>query len=139
MVAWRRSGPGARGREPRVRHSTDPRRGAPTVDSAVHADPEPQPPPPPRLPEALDGGDHLRQFGTQITQLALPLIATTTLDVSPFEVGLLTTIEFLPFILFSLPAGVWVDRLPRRPILIAGDSRVPWRSSRSRSPSSSTR
>jgi len=60
-------------------------------------------------------------FGSAITQLALPLIAATTLDVRPFEFGLLTTIEFLPFILFSLPAGVWVDRLRRRPILIAGD------------------
>jgi MFS family permease len=30
----------------------------------------------------------------------------------------LTTAEFLPFLLFTLPAGVWVDRLPRRPILI---------------------
>ena len=60
-------------------------------------------------------------FGSSITQLALPLIAATVLRVSPFEFGLLTTIEFLPFILFSLPAGVWVDRLRRRPILIAGD------------------
>jgi MFS family permease len=60
-------------------------------------------------------------FGSSITQLALPLIAATTLEVSPLEFGLLTTIEFLPFILFSLPAGVWVDRLRRRPILIAGD------------------
>ena len=60
-------------------------------------------------------------FGTAITQLALPLIAATVLDVTPFEFGLLTTIEFLPFILLSLPAGVWVDRLRRRPILIAGD------------------
>jgi MFS family permease len=60
-------------------------------------------------------------FGSAITQLALPLIAATTLNVTPFEFGLLTTIEFLPFILFSLPAGVWVDRLQRRPILIAGD------------------
>ena len=60
-------------------------------------------------------------FGSAITQLALPLIAATVLDVTPFEFGLLTTIEFLPFILLSLPAGVWVDRLRRRPILIAGD------------------
>jgi MFS family permease len=60
-------------------------------------------------------------FGTAITQLALPIIAATVLQVSAFEFGLLTTIEFLPFILFSLPAGVWVDRLRRRPILIAGD------------------
>ncbi len=60
-------------------------------------------------------------FGSAITQLALPIIAATTLDVTPFEFGLLTTIEFLPFILFSLPAGVWVDRLRRRPILIVAD------------------
>ena len=60
-------------------------------------------------------------FGSSITQLALPLIAATVLNVSPFEFGLLTTIEFLPFILFSLPAGVWVDRLRRRPVLIAAD------------------
>ncbi len=60
-------------------------------------------------------------FGSAITQLALPLIAATVLKVGPFEFGMLTTIEFLPFILLSLPAGVWVDRLRRRPILIAGD------------------
>jgi MFS family permease len=60
-------------------------------------------------------------FGSAITQLALPIIAATYLSVTPFEFGLLTTIEFLPFILLSLPAGVWVDRLRRRPILIAAD------------------
>jgi MFS family permease len=60
-------------------------------------------------------------FGSAITQLALPLIAATVLQVGAFEFGLLTTIEFLPFILLSLPAGVWVDRLRRRPILIAAD------------------
>jgi MFS family permease len=66
-------------------------------------------------------GQTVSVFGTAITQLALPIIAATTLRVSPFEFGLLTTIEFLPFILLSLPAGVWVDRLRRRPILIAAD------------------
>ena len=60
-------------------------------------------------------------FGTQVTLLALPLVAATILKVTPFEFGLLATIEFLPFILLSLPAGVWVDRLRRRPILIVGD------------------
>ncbi|MES2211118.1 MAG: MFS transporter [Chloroflexota bacterium] len=63
----------------------------------------------------------ISQFGSQITGLALPLVAATILQVSPFEFGLLTTIEFLPFIFLSLPAGVWVDRLRRRPILIIGD------------------
>jgi MFS family permease len=60
-------------------------------------------------------------FGTQISQLALPLAAVLVLDASAFEVAALGTVEFLPFILFTLPAGVWVDRLRRRPILIAGD------------------
>ena len=40
---------------------------------------------------------------------------------APFEVAPLGTIEFLPFLLLTLPAGVWVDRLPRRAVLIVGD------------------
>lgn len=63
----------------------------------------------------------ISQFGTQVSLLAIPLVAVTLLHATPFEVALLGTIEFLPFILFSLPAGAWVDRLRRRPILIAGD------------------
>jgi len=61
------------------------------------------------------------ELGTQVTVLALPLAAIGPLHATPFEVGSLTTAEFLPFILVGLPAGVWVDRLRRRPILIAGD------------------
>jgi MFS family permease len=61
------------------------------------------------------------QFGTQISLLALPLVAILVLDASAFEVALLGVIDFLPFILFTLPAGVWVDRMRRRPILIIGD------------------
>lgn len=69
----------------------------------------------------LWSGQTISQFGTQISQLALPLVAVLVLDASTFEVAALGTVEFLPFILFTLPAGVWVDRLRRRPILIAGD------------------
>ena len=69
----------------------------------------------------LWSAETISQFGTQVSQLALPLVAILVLDASAFEVAALGTIEFLPFILFTLPAGVWVDRLPRRPILIAGD------------------
>jgi MFS family permease len=60
-------------------------------------------------------------FGTQVSQLAIPVIAVLILGAPPFEVALLGTFEFLPFLLFTLPAGVWVDRLPRRRILISGD------------------
>ena len=60
-------------------------------------------------------------FGTQVSQVAIPFIAAVLLKSSAGEVGLLTTIEFLPFILFTLPAGVWVDRFPKRRILVIGD------------------
>jgi MFS family permease len=69
----------------------------------------------------LWSAETISQFGSQVGGLALPLVAILVLDASAFEVAALTTVEFLPFILFTLPAGVWVDRLPRRPILIAGD------------------
>jgi MFS family permease len=65
--------------------------------------------------------ESISQVGTQVTQLALPLAAIVVLEATPFEVALLGTVAFLPFILLGLPAGVWVDRLRRRPILIAGD------------------
>jgi MFS family permease len=69
----------------------------------------------------LWSGQTISQFGTQISQLAIPLAAILVLDASAFEVALLGTVEFLPFLLFALPAGVWVDRLRRRPILVIGD------------------
>src|SRR5207249_7318784 len=60
-------------------------------------------------------------FGSQVSTIAIPTIAILTLGATTFEASLLFFFEMLPFILFTLPAGVWVDRLRRRPILIAGD------------------
>ena len=60
-------------------------------------------------------------LGSQVSQIALPLVAIIVLEASAFEVALLGVIEFAPFILISLPAGVWVDRLRRKPILVAAD------------------
>ncbi|TMC64093.1 MAG: MFS transporter, partial [Chloroflexi bacterium] len=60
-------------------------------------------------------------FGTQVSQIAIPVIAVLVLKVPPFQVAVLGTLEFLPFLLFTLPAGVWVDRLPRRLVLVSGD------------------
>lgn len=56
-----------------------------------------------------------------MTSLALPLIAILVLRASPLEVGLLSAVQLLPFLVVGLPAGAWVDRLPRRPILIWTD------------------
>jgi MFS family permease len=69
----------------------------------------------------LWSAETISQFGTRVTQLALPLVAIIVLDASAFEVAALGTVEFAPFILFTLPAGVWVDRLRRLPILIGSD------------------
>lgn len=63
----------------------------------------------------------ISELGSQVSQLALPLVAIVVLRASAFEVAALATVEFLPFLLFTLPAGVWVDRLPRRLVLIVGD------------------
>jgi MFS family permease len=70
----------------------------------------------------LWGAQTISQFGSQVSQLALPLIAVIGIKASTFSVALLWMFELLPFLLFALPAGVWVDRLARRPILIAADA-----------------
>lgn len=61
------------------------------------------------------------QFGVHITHLAVPLVAIMALDASPFQVGLLGALLMAPFLLVGLPAGAWVDRMRRQPVLIAGD------------------
>ena len=60
-------------------------------------------------------------FGAQIMMLALPLTAAVLLHASPTQMGALTTMELLPFVLFSLPSGVWLDRVRKLPVYIAGE------------------
>jgi len=49
-------------------------------------------------------------FGSEVAELALPLLALVTLSASPAEVGLLRVAQFLPFLLATLPLGLLVDR-----------------------------
>jgi MFS family permease len=67
-------------------------------------------------------GEAVSDFGDQMTLLAIPLTAVIVLKASAFEMGLLAAVATLPTALFSLPVGVWVDRLPRRRTLIAADA-----------------
>lgn len=60
-------------------------------------------------------------FGGQITLLALPLTAALLLQASPTQMGWLTAMEIAPFVLFSLPAGVWLDRVRKLPVYIGGE------------------
>ncbi len=69
----------------------------------------------------LWGSETISLFGTQVTGLALPLTAVLVLDASPIEMGVLGALQFAPFFLVGLPAGVWVDRLRRRPILVGAN------------------
>jgi MFS family permease len=69
----------------------------------------------------LWSAETISQFGSAVDDLAIGFVAIVHLDATAFEVAVLGTLGFLPFILFTLPAGVWVDRLRRRPILILGD------------------
>ena len=69
----------------------------------------------------LWAGQTISEFGSQISALAIPWVALVTLKSTAFEVATLTTVQFLPFVLFTLPAGVWVDWMSRRRVLIAGD------------------
>ncbi len=83
----------------------------------------------PRRPSLWRQGDFMKlwtaqsisQFGDEITGIALPFVAITILGANAFEMGILGVVRFLPWILFTLPAGVWVDRMRRRPILISAD------------------
>jgi MFS family permease len=66
-------------------------------------------------------GETVSLLGSQVSLLAIPLAAISILHASNFQVGLLTSAETVPFLLVGLPAGVWVDRWRRRPVLITAD------------------
>jgi MFS family permease len=66
-------------------------------------------------------GQTVSELGSGITSQALPFTALLVLSATPAQMGLLAAVAQLPMLLFSLLAGVWVDRLRRRPLLIAAD------------------
>lgn len=63
----------------------------------------------------------ISSLGAQVTMLALPLTAAVLLHASPQQMGVLTAMEILPFVLFSLPSGVWLDRVRKLPVYVAGE------------------
>ncbi len=69
----------------------------------------------------LWAGDTVSQFGSSIGRTVLPLLAATTLAATPWEMGVLSAAGTAAFLLIGLPAGVWVDRMRRRPLMIATD------------------
>ena len=66
-------------------------------------------------------GQSVSLFGSQISEIATPLIAVIMLQCSAGDMGLLKAVESLPWLLFGLLAGVWVDRFRRKPVMIITD------------------
>ena len=66
-------------------------------------------------------GETVSEFGSQITLLAVPTVAILILHAGPFQVGILSALEFLAFPTLGLVAGVYADRIRRRPIMIVCD------------------
>jgi len=62
-------------------------------------------------------GETTSAVGTSISGVALPLVAVVTLHASALQVSALTAAAWLPWLAIGLPAGAWVDRLPRRPLM----------------------
>jgi hypothetical protein len=60
-------------------------------------------------------------LGTQISFLAIPLLAVLVLNATPAQLGILGLLKTIAFLLFGLPAGAWLDRIRRRGVLIAAD------------------
>ncbi len=69
----------------------------------------------------LWSAETIAQFGSQLSLVAVPLIAALTLNASPFEMGILAASGSAAGLVLGFIAGVWVDRLPRKPLMIAMD------------------
>jgi MFS family permease len=70
---------------------------------------------------ALWWSETISLFGSQVTFIAIPLLAALTLQANAFEMGLMAAVETIPYLLFSLPAGVLADRISRRRLLIVSN------------------
>ncbi|GAB3432975.1 MFS transporter [Flindersiella endophytica] len=63
-------------------------------------------------------GQTASEFGTQVTFVALPLLAVLTLHASVGQVGMLRFAEYLPYLILTPLFGVWADRSRRRPLML---------------------
>jgi len=67
-------------------------------------------------------GSHVaNEMGANISRVALPLVAVLALHAGPLEVGVLSALQTSAFLLVGLPAGVWVDRMRKRRVMLTAD------------------
>jgi len=63
----------------------------------------------------------ISSFGGPVTMLALPLTAAVLLHATAWKTEVQTAMELAPFVLLSLPAGVWLDRVRKLPVYVVGE------------------
>ncbi|WP_341995782.1 MFS transporter [Microbacterium sp. LWH7-1.2] len=95
------------------RDAVDPARPAPAPRGSLWRD---------RNFLTLWSGQALSQFGAQITELAIPVLAVLMLDATEWEVGLLNAAQVAAFLVVGLPAGAWIDRMRKRRVMIWADA-----------------
>src|SRR5208282_2932933 len=66
-------------------------------------------------------GETVSLFGTRMGDVAISFAAVIALRATPLQMGILAAARIAPTLALSLFAGVWVDRIRRRPILIGAD------------------
>src|ERR1700674_3947412 len=66
----------------------------------------------------------ISSFGGRVTLLAVPLTAAVLMHAAPTQMGLLTAMEIVPFVLFSLPTGVVLDRVRKLPVYVIGEMSI---------------
>ncbi len=69
----------------------------------------------------LWASETISQFGTQFSGLAIPLTAVLLLKADSTQMGILAAVATVPFLVFGLLIGVWVDRHKRRRIMVTAN------------------
>jgi MFS family permease len=69
----------------------------------------------------LWAGMTISRLGSSVVGVTAPLVAVQVLDASAFTVSLLTAAAWLPWLLIGLPAGAWIDRVARKPVMLISD------------------
>jgi predicted MFS family arabinose efflux permease len=75
----------------------------------------------PRSFKFLAGANLAAQAAEQVSLAAVPIVAVLALGAGPGEIGLLNTAQSLPFLLLSIPLGLWVDRHSRRRLMLVAE------------------
>ncbi len=75
----------------------------------------------PRPFHFLSGANLAAQSAEQLSLAAVPMVAVLALNAGPGQIGLLATVQTLPFLLLSIPIGLMADRLSRQRLLVAAE------------------